>query len=225
MAYSAIAWKKRTNSKTWLFIEFAALFFGLPAAFITVLRNYSPVPFMLALSVIAALYLAQSPDYDKRRFLGLKATIAQLPRIMALFLTSATVLIVLVWLACPAYLFFCPKNHPAVWLTILWSYPLLAVYPQELIYRGFLFHRYRLLFPNRQYLIHLSALAFAFGHIIYWHPFSILLTLAGGYMFAYTYRQSRSLLAASFEHALYGCLLYTIGLGRYFFTGIDKLLN
>ena len=225
MAYSAIAWKRYTASKAWLGIEFTALFFGLPAAFFTVLKNHSPVPFLLALALFAGFYLLRSPDYDKRHFFDFKATLRQLPRVMGLFLLSAGALSLFVWLKCPEYLFFCPKNHPSTWAAILWSYPLLAVYPQELIYRGFLFHRYRGLFPNRHYLIHSSAMAFSFGHVIYWNPYSMLLTLAGGYMFAYTYRQSRSLLAASLEHALYGCLMYSIGLGRFFFTGIDKLLN
>jgi membrane protease YdiL (CAAX protease family) len=101
----------------------------------------------------------------------------------------------------------------------------MAVYPQEIIYRAFLFHRYRNLFEDRGYLVHASAVVFSFGHIIYYHPYSMLFTFVGGYLFATTYRRSRSLLAASFEHSLYGCYLYTIGLGRFFYTGIEQLLD
>ena len=220
---STVALKNYTNSKTWLGVEFAALFFGLPVAFFTVLKNHSPVPFLLALALLAAIYLLRSPGYDRRRFFNIKLLLPQLPRIIIAFLVSATALLIFVWLRCPDYLFFCPRHRPALWTTILWAYPLLAVYPQELIYRGFLFQRYGPLFPSQKYLVHVSALAFAFGHIIYWHPYSMLLTLAGGYLFAYTYRQSRSLLAASLEHALYGCFIYTVGLGRFFFSGIDQL--
>ena len=78
---------------------------------------------------------------------------------------------------------------------------------------------------RKRYLIHLSAIAFAFGHIIYFHPLSIVLTFFGGYLFSWTYFRTRSLLAVSFEHALYGCLLYTIGLGRFFYTGFDTLVS
>ncbi len=35
-------------------------------------------------------------------------------------------------------------------------------------------------------------------------------------MFAARYQQSRSLAASSFEHALYGCFLFTVGLGQFF---------
>jgi len=97
-------------------------------------------------------------------------------------------------------------------------YPLLAVYPQELFYRAFLFRRYRLLFPSDQAMIFVSALTFGFAHIIYGNIPAVLLTLIGGYLFAITYQRSHSILVVSLEHALYGCLLYTIGLGQFIHT-------
>ena len=41
----------------------------------------------------------------------------------------------------------------------------------------------------------------------------------GGLFFADTYAKTRSLAAVYFEHALYGCYLFTIGLGFYFYHG------
>jgi hypothetical protein len=38
-------------------------------------------------------------------------------------------------------------------------------------------------------------------------------------MFAGDYARRRSLGLACLEHGLYGCLIFTIGLGRYFYTG------
>lgn len=224
-AYVSDSWRKYVNSKTWLSVEFVALFIGFPAAFHTVLRTYSPVPFLVIFGLVAAFYLFKSKDYDNQYFYDLKATIAQLPRMLIIFSASAVVISIFVCVKYPEYLFYCPKNHFSVWVPIMWSYPLLAVYPQEIIYRGFLFQRYGPLFSKQSYLIHASALVFSFGHIIYYHPLSMLLTLAGGYLFAYTYWKSKSLLAASIEHALYGCFLYTIGLGRFFLSGIDQLLH
>lgn len=219
------AWKRIVDDKVWLAIEFFLLYIGFPTAFITILHNYSPVPFLLAFGLAAAVYLVRSPDYPSRLFFNVEAVKAHLPRILLIFVPAGFLLLAFVRLICPQYLFYCPKNHITVWLSILWSYPLLAVYPQEIIYRGFLFHRYRYLFGKSRYLMHASAWVFSFGHIIYYHPFSLLFTLVGGYLFAYTYGKSRSLLAASIEHALYGCFLYTIGLGRYFYTGIEKLVE
>ncbi|WP_234730087.1 hypothetical protein [Acidocella facilis] len=45
------------------------------------------------------------------------------------------------------------------------------------------------------------------------------LTLAGGWLFARSYAATRSLTFSGVEHALYGCLVFTIGLGQYFYTG------
>ena len=79
--------------------------------------------------------------------------------------------------------------------------------------------------PGKTSIMHLSAVTFSFAHIIYLNPISIVPALGGGYLFAWTYIRTRSLLKVSVEHALYGGLLYTTGLGRFFYTGFDKLLS
>jgi hypothetical protein len=111
-------------------------------------------------------------------------------------------------------LFALPRGNPALWAAILCLYPLLSVWPQEIVYRQFLL---RLTGPK--HFIAASALAFGWLHAILLNPVAILLTAAGGALFARTYGASRSLALACFEHALYGCLIFTVGLGRFFFTG------
>lgn len=48
---------------------------------------------------------------------------------------------------------------------------------------------------------------------------AVAMTMAGGGLFAWRYDRSRSLAAVWVEHALWGCLIFTIGLGRYFYLG------
>jgi len=48
---------------------------------------------------------------------------------------------------------------------------------------------------------------------------AVVMTSIGGLIFGWRYMKSRSLAAVSFEHALYGQLVFTIGLGRYFYHG------
>jgi uncharacterized protein len=98
-------------------------------------------------------------------------------------------------------------------------YPVLSVYPQGIIYRAFFFERYRILFPNPAVLIVVSALAFSFAHIIFRNPVALIFTLVGGLLFAWRYAATGSLLTSSFEHALYGCWMFTVGLGQYFYKG------
>jgi hypothetical protein len=46
-----------------------------------------------------------------------------------------------------------------------------------------------------------------------------VLSAAAGWIFARRYQQTRSLLATSIEHALYGVLAFTVGLGDLFYHG------
>jgi membrane protease YdiL (CAAX protease family) len=101
-------------------------------------------------------------------------------------------------------------------------YPLLSVYPQELLYRSFLLHRYRPVFGDGTGAAAASAVAFGCAHLMFHNVLSVLLTLVGGWLFARRYQRSRSLLTASVEHALYGVLAFTIGLGALFYHGAAR---
>jgi membrane protease YdiL (CAAX protease family) len=98
-------------------------------------------------------------------------------------------------------------------------YPILSVYPQGIVYRAFIFERYRELFGPSWAIVLASAVAFAYVHIVFRNPLAIGLTFLGGVLFAYRYLQTGSLFVSSFEHALYGCAIFTIGLGRSFYHG------
>ena len=133
------------------------------------------------------------------------------------FVLCGAALTLATWALAPALFLSLPRQHPLFWALIMLLYPLLSVWPQEIIFRRFLFHRYGWLFENR--ITAASAIAFGYTHIIFLNPLAVLLTLAGGLMFARSYAQTRSLKLTGLEHALYGCLIFTIGLGRYFYTG------
>jgi membrane protease YdiL (CAAX protease family) len=64
-----------------------------------------------------------------------------------------------------------------------------------------------------------SAAAFAFLHIVFRNSLAMALTVAGGLLFAARYSETGSLATSSVEHALYGCWLFTVGLGQYFNQG------
>ncbi|WP_158056907.1 CPBP family intramembrane glutamic endopeptidase [Saccharomonospora sp. CUA-673] len=119
----------------------------------------------------------------------------------------------------PDDLFVLPRTEPALWAMIAIGYPVLSVYPQGLIFRAFLFHRYGPVFGTGVGMIVASAAAFGFAHIIFGNLFAILATTAGGLLFSWRYARSRSLLVASIEHGLYGVLLFTVGLGTFVYHG------
>jgi len=119
----------------------------------------------------------------------------------------------------PERLFDLPRRDPLLWASVVVLYPLLSVYPQELIYRVFLLHRYAPLLGTGRRAAAASAAAFGFAHIIFGNVLSIVLTLVGGWLFARTFQRTRSLLATSVQHALYGVLAFTVGLGDFFYHG------
>lgn len=104
-------------------------------------------------------------------------------------------------------------------LLIFVFYPLISVYPQNVIYRSFFCHRYRAILGGDWVLIFVSAIAFSFGHIIVNNWVVLLLTLVGGIIFTRTYLKSRSLLLASIEHAMYGLFCFYLGVGVFLIYG------
>jgi membrane protease YdiL (CAAX protease family) len=123
------------------------------------------------------------------------------------------------WLAFPHLFLELPRGRPVFWAMIMVLYPLLSVWPQEMLYRSLLFHRFRELFRSDVALILVSAAAFGFAHVIFLNWIAIVMTTAGGLLFARDYARHRSLSLTCLEHSLYGCLIFTVGLGRFFYTG------
>ncbi len=101
-----------------------------------------------------------------------------------------------------------------LWIFILFFYSLFSVYPQELIYRTFFFQRYQELFKNDWLFILVNAALFSLAHIFFMNTLVMFLTFIGGIFFALTFKKTKSTLLVSIEHAIYGCWLFTVGMGN-----------
>jgi hypothetical protein len=145
-----------------------------------------------------------------------------------LFIPVAILFTALVWRIESLRLLELVKTNPKLWALVMLFYPVFSVYPQGIIFRSFVLHRYRRFFrsiPDKSLaeqskwaLILLSAATFSLMHIVFHNPVAVTLTFIGGIFFARRHLKSHSLFVSSFEHALYGCLLFTIGLGNYFYV-------
>jgi membrane protease YdiL (CAAX protease family) len=117
-----------------------------------------------------------------------------------------------------------PQQRPETWAKIMILYPLLSVPVQELVYRTFFFHRYGPLFgTQRGLLVIVNGLLFGFAHIMFGNWVAIAGTAVIGMLLAYRYEATRSFWAICIEHALWGALVFTVGLGGFFFTGQDNM--
>ncbi len=210
-------------ARAWLAVEFAALFFGIPLAFVAALhadRRYGRalIPFLVVGGALCLLYLFLNKRFDRRQLWNWPACRAYLrPMLLRFAVCAAALTGALLALAPDAFLQL-PRRNPALWAAIMVLYPVFSAYPQEVMFRAFFFQRYAPIFAAPLLMVGASALAFGFGHIIL-NTVAVLLTVAGGALFAHTYARTRSLLAASIEHALYGNFLFTIGFGRFLYLG------
>jgi membrane protease YdiL (CAAX protease family) len=200
-----------------LIVEFLVVFVGLPLGY-----RFSPVrvPALPLLWVVAGYALSQllrDPQFDRAKLWNWGKLRGRLGAILAIFIAFA----VLVWLSvqrfAPGLEWSLVRPHPAFWAVVMVAYPAFSVYPQGLVYRTFFFERYAKLFPGKWMMIVASAAAFAFLHIIFRNWLAVDLTLAGGLLFAWRYDRTNSLAVSALEHALYGCWLFTVGLGQYFY--------
>jgi len=202
-----------------LVAEFLLIFVLLPLGY-----RFSPVripalPLLWVVAGYAWWQLMRDPRFDRARLWSPGALPGRLATILAIFAVAA----VLIWLGVrwfkPELEWSFLHERPVLWAVVMVAYPVLSVYPQGVLYRAFFFERYAELFPGKWAMIMASAAAFSFLHIIFRNWLAVGLTLAGGVLFALRYQETDSLATSSFEHSLYGCWLFTVGLGQYFYHG------
>lgn len=197
-------------------LEFFALFGIGPALW--ALGFVKPNLF-LVLALLAggsAFLLIRDRSFDRMRLWNFAAAKAELPAILKRFAVLSIALTAIVAILTPDILFRFPLERPLLWLMVCVLYPIFSVFPQTLIYRTFLFHRYADLFPTATMRIIASTVAFGFAHVILHNQLAVILTAFGGFLFARTYQRTNSSLASAIEHALYGTMVFTIGLGASF---------
>tara|TARA_R110000868_G_scaffold342619_7_gene603502 strand:+ start:225 stop:851 length:627 start_codon:yes stop_codon:yes gene_type:complete len=200
------------NSKLYKATEFFIIFFLIPISFAL---SYWPW-IKLGMGLFGFIYIIYvllkvehkklkiSPNLNWKRFW--KLTLIKL-----LIISVLTTLFV--WITDRDALFNVLLNKPKLWIFILFVYSLFSVYPQELIYRTFYFDRYKVFFSNDNLFIFINAMVFALAHIFFKNTLVLVLTFLGGLLFAITYIKTKSTLLVSIEHAIYGCWLFTVGMG------------
>ena len=135
---------------------------------------------------------------------------------LALLLISTYVLIFE-----PQSLFRLPKEHFSLWLLIILLYPIFSVLPQELIYRVYIFEVHKNLLTPPLLALLVSALLFAWVHIVFAGWFAVAACALAGLALGFNYHSNRTKKGAIWplilEHSLYGQIIFTLGLGEYFY--------
>jgi membrane protease YdiL (CAAX protease family) len=203
-----------------LWIEFIAFFIAVPSAlYIHPARMAGHICLWLV-SLYALFAIHREPDFSWRRLWHGKGwTIEQKRHAVLRFVASTAAIIIFTFVIAPERMFSFPLQRPWFWLLVMVVYPILSALPQELMFRSFFFRRYARLFPNERILMAVNAISFGFMHVMFHNWVSPLLSLIAGGFFAHSYSQHRSLKWAALEHAAYGCMVFTVGIGFYFLIG------
>jgi hypothetical protein len=199
--------------------EFLGLFVLLP---LLVRWRVIAAPRLVVLGLVAATCIGllwRDPGFDRARLFSLGTLRGSLRAIGLRAAGAAAVIGALVLLLRPAAFLTMPSHEPRLWLAGLALYPLLSAWPQEVIFRLFFFHRYAPLFGSGSWLVAANAVAFGFLHAIYPNSLAPLLSVPAGVLLALTFRRTRTMGPVWLEHSIYGVLLFTLGLGEFFYDG------
>ncbi|MFN3613998.1 MAG: type II CAAX prenyl endopeptidase Rce1 family protein [Rubrimonas sp.] len=201
-----------------LWLEFVALFVGAPLAMTAWFGAYALFATLYVLTAASLALLALTPGFRLRHLLRLPdrgdmLAIAAFTAISAVLCAALTL-----WLR-PASFLWMPTRNPALWTMILMWYPPLSALPQEIIFRSLFFERYGGLFPSRAAGALASGGAFGLGHLFFMNPVAIGTTTVAGVFMGWVYMRNRSLITATILHAIGGLMVFTMGLGTYFYHG------
>ncbi len=208
-----------------LALELGVIFFVGPSVY--TLLNPGPgwlFPLIWILGAYALVILLRDSTFPKRQlwnFAGGKPILRHM-LLRFLILGAGMALAVVAadrWYFGEPLLFELAKRNPGLLAMIMIFYPIFSVYPQEVAFRTFFFHRYRHLLPGKWLMIGVGAAAFSWAHIVFQNGLALVMCLVAGVLFGQTFWRSRSTAAVWLEHALYGCLIFVIGLGRFFYAG------
>lgn len=200
-----------------LWAEFVALFVGAPLAIALLLPPRLMFGALFGFTLAGLGLLWWTGNFDWRNLVRGWGRVHWGASVLFGLAVAAVGLAIMRW-GNPGFL---PHLSPERlrFLVLLWClYPLLSALPQELIFRALFFHRYGRLFPTPGRAALANAALFSLAHLMYWSWVVAALTFAGGWIFAQTY-QRRGFPAAWVLHAIAGNVLFTVGMGRYFWSG------
>jgi membrane protease YdiL (CAAX protease family) len=209
-----------------LWSEFVVLFVGLPLLMTFYfdrivswgyLGSFSLIGTIWLLAGMAAVLLGITPGFSFRHIFNGAVTVEWRLILVSASLCAA-VCAFFVLLLLPGRLLSMPLHNTGLWLMIIVLYPLLSAFPQEVIYRSLFFERYGVLFPSKVAAVAANGAAFGLGHLFFYNPVTVGMTALGGALIGWAYlTRGRSLMLAWVLHSLAGQIIFTSGIGIFFF--------
>ncbi len=202
--------------------EALAFYVGGPLVMALVLPPDALFPALFAMAAVGMVLLARTPGFRWAE-LGRGWGGVDWAHVGLIAAGTAVACGVAVWLLVPGQALMLPRRMPGLWLTILLLYPVLSALPQEIIFRPLFFRRYGGLFPGAGAAVAANALGFGFAHLMFWNWVAVGLSAVGGLIFALGYLHRGGFPTAVVLHAVCGGIVFTSGLGGFFYHGAVAL--
>lgn len=201
-----------------LWAEFVVFYVAAPVVMAVALPPGAMFPVLFGFTVVGIVLLHVTEGFHWRDLTRNPLAIDW--RFVAVF-SAVTLLVALaVVLGKEPQTFLLPgRRQPGLLLLIILLYPILSALPQEIVFRALFFRRYGVLLPGLKTAILFNAALFALAHLMYWNWVVAGMTFAGGLVFAWVYEARRSFAMAVLLHAVAGWIIFSLGLGIYFYSG------
>ena len=205
-------------------IEFFSLFFGIPLFLFFDNNLIHPSSILLPILIALIIYFKKQKDFHLRDLIRLNVSKTTWFKQIIIIILTGLFLYIYVLIFEPENLFNLPKGNPLIWVAMLFFYPIFSAYGQEIVFRKFIFMRYKRLFQKNWILILASGITFSFVHIVYFSILSLILTFFAGIYLAWIYNKTKSVLFTGIIHGVMGFLIFTVGLGQHFWLDMLKWL-
>jgi uncharacterized protein len=211
----------RSRRQVLRLLECAVLFFVFPPSlyFFRHQLAFRVVPILLVLGAGCVFHLVRTGAMDLRSLWCPADLRTYLPGILTVFVLAGILIASAAVVFLPIRFLAFPRRTPGTWAVVMLLYPLLSALPQEVVFRALFFARYGSLFSNPVILIACNGLSFGLAHAVCGNWTAMVLSTLGGWLFAYRYYRTGSVFTVSLEHGLWGNFLFTVGLGRYLYSG------
>ncbi len=215
------------KSRVFLLAECLFLFGLVPGILIyaQLQQGLSFFPVLFGLCGLTLFLGHKDPEVRFRQPGSWKAAKAFLPHLLLRAAIAAFALFAVTACMWPDLFLGLPRRDLRLWMLVMTLYPLLSVAPQEYIFRIYFLQRYRPLFGSGSAMLWANAIAFAWAHAFFLNWTAPLLSLVAGLLLADTWRKTGNLRAVWLEHTLYGHIVFTSGLGWFFYHGSTAALR
>ncbi|QUS35192.1 CPBP family intramembrane glutamic endopeptidase [Falsirhodobacter algicola] len=201
-----------------LYVEFVAFFVIVPVAVAFYLPPDRLFEGLFAFMLVGLALLWATPGFRWHELTrGWRAI--RWRAVAGLALATLLAGMAVMQIAAPQRMFATLLDHPQRLLAIVILYPLLSALPQEVVFRALWFRRYRDILPGGAAGMVLNAAFFSLAHLMYWSAVVTVMTFAGGLAFAWAHSVRRSFPMAWVMHSVAGLIIFTVGLGIYFYSG------